>query len=145
MINIICFNNKPNKEVDFLVNDYIKRINRYHKLNIIYLKEQNSLKKEAELINKFIKEKSYIIVCDPKGKMYTSEDFSSNLINIFNNYPNIYFIIGSSNGIDESIKKIAKESISFSKLTFPNQLFRIFLVEQIYRGFKINNNEVYHK
>ena len=65
--------------------------------------------------------------------------------NLFINNSNITFIIGGSNGISDDIKKLANYHLSFSKMTFPHQLFRVLLLEQIYRAYKINNNESYHK
>ena len=81
-----------------------------------------------------------------KGKQFSSEEFSKKIQNISLNYnSSITFIIGGSSGISSKVLNIADELISFSKMTFPHQLFRVFLLEQIFRAFKIMNNETYHK
>ena len=110
-------------------------------------KEQLIVKeKEGQNILNNIKKDSYIICLDLKGKQYTSEEFSEKLENISLNYnSSITFVIGGSLGISTSVLSVANELISFSKMTFPHQLFRVFLLEPIYRGFKIINNETYHK
>ena len=93
-----------------------------------------------------IKKDSYVICLDLKGKQFTSEEFSEKINNISINYnSSITFIIGGSLGISSKVLNTANELISFSKMTFPHQLFRVFLLEQIYRAFKIINNETYHK
>ena len=101
--------------------------------------------KEAEKINKHINEKEYIITLEIEGKELTSEELSKKIEDIMIINSNITFIIGGSYGIDKSIKDKAKYHLSFSKMTFPHQLFRVLLLEQIYRAFKIMNNESYHK
>lgn len=149
MIKIICLGSIKEKYLKDAINDYQKRIAKYTKLEIIELKDEkdteNSLKKEKDLILKHINSKDNITILDIRGKEYTSEEFSS-FVNkeLFIN-SNITFIIGSSQGLDEEIKKMAKKQISFSKLTFPHQMFRLILLEQLYRSFKIINNEKYHK
>ena len=92
-----------------------------------------------------LKKDSYKICLDLKGKQYSSEDFSSKLDSIALNYnSSITFIIGGTLGISEDVLNVADEKICFSKMTFPHQLIRIFLVEQLFRAFKISNNETYH-
>ena len=92
-----------------------------------------------------LKKDSYKICLDLKGKQYSSEDFSSKLDSIALNYnSSITFIIGGTLGISEDVLNVADEKISFSKMTFPHQLIRLFLVEQLFRAFKISNNETYH-
>ena len=96
-------------------------------------------------ILKHISEKDNIVILDIKGKEYTSEEFATFINKELTLNSNITFIIGSSHGLDEEIKKLTNKKISFSHLTFPHQLFRVILLEQIYRAFKILNNETYHK
>lgn len=133
------------------INDYLKRISRYMKIKIIELPNYLSdnieiiLEQEKEQILKNIKEKDYIITMEIEGKQLDSISFSNKVNEIFNHNPNISFIIGGSYGIHQDIKNISNYSLSFSKMTFPHQLFRLILLEQIYRCFKIQNNEVYHK
>lgn len=149
MIKIICLGSIKEKYIKEALEDYKKRISKYTKLEIIELKDEkdtsNPLKKEKEEILKHISIKDNIVLLDIQGQPYTSEEFSSFINKELTTYSNITFIIGSSNGLDEDIKRITNKKISFSKLTFPHQLFRVILFEQIYRSFKILNNETYHK
>ena len=157
-INIICVGKI--KEIFFreAIDEYSKRLNSYCSLNIIELKDEKIPNNPSEKENQIIKEKegtnilshikkdTYIICLDLRGKQYSSEEFSQKINNISTNISSsITFIIGGSLGISQNVLKKANESISFSKMTFPHQLFRVILLEQIYRAFKIMNNETYHK
>lgn len=144
MIKVICIGKLKEKYLVDLVNDYEKRINKYHKLNIIELKDSNIVE-EAKEIEKYLSNRDYIITLEIKGNKLSSIDFSKKIDNVLMNYGNIVFIIGGSDGIDNSIKEKSNYALSFSDMTFPHGLFRGFLLEQIYRSFKINNNETYHK
>ncbi len=145
MIKIICVGKLKEKYLIDLVEDYKKRLSKYHKIDIIELKDSN-IKEEATLIEKNLKKEDYVISMDIKGKKYNSIEFKNKIESIFNNsINNITFIIGGSDGLDESIKSMSNELISFSDLTFPHGFFRGILLEQIYRSFKIMNNESYHK
>lgn len=144
MIKIICVGKLKENYLINLVNDYYKRINKYHKLSIIEVKD-SVLEKESIEIKKHI-DNSYIIGLDINGKKYDSISFKEKIETLFNNSKsNVTFIIGSSYGISNEIKNMCDELISFSDMTFPHGLFRGMLLEQIYRSFKINNNETYHK
>ena len=133
------------------INDYLKRLTKYTKIEIIELNNYNSdniddiLNHEKELILKNIKDKDYVITMEIEGKQLSSIDFSKKIEETFNYSSNIDFIIGGSYGLHQEIKKISNYSLSFSKMTLPHQLFRLILLEQIYRAFKILNNEIYHK
>lgn len=117
----------------------------YHKVELIELKDSD-IKKEKEEILKVLNKDSYIISLAIEGKEYKTTELSEKIDNLLTNgKSNITFIIGGSDGIDEEIKNISNELLSFSKLTFPHGLFRLILLEQIYRIFKIQNNETYHK
>ena len=95
---------------------------------------------------KLIKKDSYIIALDLKGKEYSSREFSKKIDNIALNFnSSITFIIGGTLGIGKDVLDLSKEKICFSKMTFPHQLIRVFLLEQIFRGFKISNGETYHR
>ena len=100
---------------------------------------------EGKKIINYLKN-SYVISLDLKGKQYSSEDFSKKLedISLFIN-SNITFIIGGSLGLSDEVLEKSNELICFSKMTFPHQLIRVFLLEQIFRAFKIQNNETYHR
>ncbi len=145
MIKIICLGKLKEQYLIEMINDYSKRINKYHKLEICELKDTEDLLKESIDIKKHIPNNSYIITLEIKGNNIDSENLSKLIDKTFINYPNIVFIIGSSNGLHDSIKNISNYQLSFSKMTFPHGLFRAILLEQIYRSFKIINNENYHK
>ena len=151
MIKIICVGKIKENFYKEAEKEYLKRLSKYTKIDIVELSDQKdqdinyALSKEKDLILKNIKEKDNIVILDIKGKKYTSEEFSGFINDELTYNSNITFIIGSSNGLSSEIKSLAVKSISFSDMTFPHQLFRIILLEQIYRGFKIINNESYHK
>lgn len=144
MINIICIGKIKEQYLNDMINDYAKRINKYHKLNIIEIKDDN-LENETKNILKNIKSNDYVISLTIEGTKMDSIEFANKLDDIFNHYSTIDFIIGESNGLDDIIKNKSHLCLSFSDLTFPHGLFRAILLEQIYRAFKINNHETYHK
>lgn len=144
MIKIICIGKLKEQYLKEGINDYQKRINKYHKLEIIELLDSN-IDKEKELILKNITPKDYIITLDIEGTNISSKELANKLDKTFITNPNITFIIGGSDGLHQDIKKLSNYSLSFSKLTFPHGLFRLILLEQLYRSFKILNNESYHK
>lgn len=150
MIKIICIGKIKEKYLKEAVLEYQKRISKYTKLELIELPDydfdiKKTLSKEKDNILKVIKPNDYNILLDLDGQSFTSLEFASKLLNLREKYPNINFIIGGSFGVDTDIKEKCQERISFSKLTFPHQLFRVIFLEQIYRSFKIINNEEYHK
>ncbi len=145
MITIICIGKLKEEYLIKMCDDYKTRINKYHKLDIIELKDSN-IEEEGNLISKQIKKYDYVIGLDIKGKSIDSIQFKDKILNQFNQgKSSICFIIGGSDGILEKVKKEFDELISFSDLTFPHGLFRAILLEQIYRSMKIINNEKYHK
>ena len=144
MIKIICVGKIKEKFYRDAIDEYMKRLSKYHKVEIIEVIDSN-IKQEKELILKKIDTKDYIVTMEIEGKQLTSLELSNFIDKTFLNYSNITFIIGGSDGLDEEIKKISNYKLSFSNLTFPHQLFRVILLEQIYRSFKILNNEAYHK
>ena len=151
MIKIICIGKIKETYLREAIEEYKKRISKYTQLEIIELEDYSfqdnkiTLKKEKEKILKVINNKDYIITLEIEGKQMTSEEFASKIDKIFIENSNITFIIGGSYGLDEEIKKLSSFKLSFSKMTFPHQLFRLILLEQVYRAFKINNHEEYHK
>lgn len=144
MIKVICVGKLKEKYLIDLVNDYVKRVNKYHKLELIEVKDSN-IKSEGIEIEKYIQSKDFVITMEIKGTKLGSVELSKKIDNWLMTYSNITFIIGGSDGIDDIIKKRSNYELSFSDLTFPHGLFRGFLIEQIYRSFKILNNETYHK
>ena len=145
MIKILCVGKIKEEYLKKLIEDYQKRIQKYHKLEIIEVKDEDSLDKELVHLKPYLSTKDYIITLEIEGESLTSEEFSGVIQNTFLKYPNITFVIGSSLGIPKEIKERSNYALSFSKLTFPHGLFRGILLEQIYRAFKINNHETYHK
>ena len=156
-IDIICVGKLKEKYLKDAIDEYSKRLSRYCTLNIVELPDEkipdtNSDKlleevknKECERIKNMIKKDSYTVALDLKGKQYSSIDFSKHIEDISLINSSITFIIGGSLGLTDSLLNTLNEKISFSKMTFPHQLIRVFLLEQIYRAFKISNNEAYHK
>ena len=145
MITIICIGKLKEEYLIKMCDDYKTRINKYHKLDIIELKDSN-IEEEGNLISKQIKKYDYVIGLDIKGKSIDSIQFKDKILNQFNQRKSsICFIIGGSDGILEKTKREFDELISFSNLTFPHGFFRAILLEQIYRSMKIINNEKYHK
>ncbi len=145
MIKIICLGKLKEKYLTELVNDYLTRINKYHKIELIELKDTNNLDEEGQNINKYINSTDYVITLEITGKSLTSEELATLIDKTFTNYSTITFIIGSSLGLSSFIKNRSNLALSFSKFTFPHGLFRGILLEQLYRSFKIINNESYHK
>ena len=151
MIKIITVGQLKEKYLKEAVEEYKKRISKYTNIEIIEIKdeglveEKKAIELEGEKINKYLTNKDYIITLEIEGKQMSSEEFSSKLERIQIENSNIIFIIGGSYGSSKEIKDKANLKLSFSKMTFPHQLFRVILLEQIYRSYKIMNNERYHK
>ncbi len=156
-IKIICLGKLKEKYLLDGVNEYIKRISKYANISIIELPDEtipeNPSEKEvlhiqeieAEKIKKNIKPQDYIISLDLTGKQLTSEEFADKIQDIsLKGFGTIDFIIGGTTGLSRSLVTNSNFVFSFSKLTFPHQLIRLFLSEQIFRAFKILNNEKYH-
>lgn len=157
-IRIICVGELKEAYLKDMQGEYIKRLSKYCKLDIITLKDEklpsvlnesncNIVKeKEANLIlSKLNIPNSYTFILDEKGKEYSSLELSSKIDKIMTNgNSTINFVIGGSLGLADCIKKQGNELISFSRLTFPHQLIRMFLLEQTFRCFKILHNETYH-
>ena len=144
MIKIICIGKIKEKFYREAIEEYTKRLSKYHKVIIEELPDSN-INKEKELILKHINKKDYIITLQIEGKEINSIELSNLIDKTLITNSNITFIIGGSDGLHNDIKELSNYKLSFSKLTFPHQLFRIILLEQIYRSFKIINNETYHK
>ncbi len=151
MIRIICVGKLKEKYLKDAIEEYSKRLKKYTSIDIIELQDESlyDIEKiktlEGEKIEKYIQPKDYVITLEIEGIQYTSVDFSKKLENIYQENSNIDFIIGGSYGLSDNIKKRSNLKLSFSKMTFPHQLFRVILLEQIYRAYKITNNEKYHK
>ncbi len=145
MIRIICIGKIKEKYLMDAINDYMKRLSKYYKVDLIELKDSN-ITEEKKLILSHLNKSDYIISMCIEGVEYSTIELKDKIDNLLTSgQSNITFIIGGSDGLDNEIKSISNELISFSKLTYPHGLFRLILLEQIYRVFKIMNNETYHK
>lgn len=151
MIKIITVGSIKEKYLKDAIDEYTKRLSKYTNIEIIEVKDEGlvepakAMSLEEEKILKHINDKDYLITLEIEGKEFTSEEFAEKLDKIQLESSNITFIIGGSYGLSQNIKDKSRLHLSFSKMTFPHQLFRVLLLEQIYRAFKINNNESYHK
>lgn len=148
MIKIICVGKIKETYFKDALKEYEKRLSKYTKLEIIELPdysydEKKEVVEEGKNILNKINEKDFVVTLEINGKNLSSEELSD-FINK-NISRNIIFVIGGSNGLSSSVLDRSDYRLSFSKLTFPHQLFRVILLEQIYRSFKIINNEAYHK
>ena len=145
MIKVLCVGKIKEEYLNQLIADYLTRLRKYTKVEIVELKDNPDYNKEITNLENNINSKDYNIGLDLRGREITSEELAKKIDNIFQINSNITFIIGGSNGLNDSIRNKCNELISFSKLTFPHGLFRGILLEQLYRSFKILNNETYHK
>lgn len=156
-INIICVGKLKENYLKEAIAEYSKRLSKYCNLKFIEIGDEKlpnkvndsiaeEIKyKECNKILSNIKKDAYTLALDLKGKQYKSEEFSKKIENItVNGFSTINFIIGGTLGLTEEVLKNSNELICFSKMTFPHQLIRVFLLEQIFRAFKISNNETYH-
>lgn len=156
-INIICVGKIKEQYLKDAIGEYTKRLSRYCNLSFTELPDKKIPDKansslEAQVINaestdiiSHLSKDAYNICLDLKGKELSSVDFAKKINDIGLINSTINFVIGGSLGFNDEVRRNCKESICFSKMTFPHQLIRVFLLEQIYRAFKINNNETYHK
>lgn len=156
-INVICVGRIKENYLKDAINEYSKRLSKYCNLNVIELQDEklpdkindsiiNNIKsKECEKIKEHIKKDSYTICLDLKGKQYSSEEFSKKIDDLALNFNStINFIIGGTLGLTDNLLFLSNEKICFSKMTFPHQLIRLFLLEQLFRAFKISKGETYH-
>lgn len=157
-IYIVSVGNIKEKYLKDAINEYSKRISKFSKVEFINVSDEpivdkpsqkeidNVKAKEGEKLLKVIPSNSYKVVLDLKGEMISSEGLASKMLDIFSYHnANISFIIGGSLGLDRRVLDNADFHLCFSKMTFPHQLMQVILLEQVYRAFKINNNESYHK
>lgn len=156
-INIICVGKIKEDYLKDAISEYSKRLSKYCNLTFTELideklpnKVNDSIiaeikQKECSRIIEHIKKDSYVICLDLKGKELSSEDFSKKIDDIALNFNStITFVIGGTLGLTNDVLNIANEKLCFSKMTFPHQLIRVFLLEQLFRAFKISKNETYH-
>jgi len=157
-ITFITVGKLKEKHIKASVDEYGKRLSKYAKFNIIEVADepagekitgaegQIALTREGERILKYIKESGYVIATAISGVQMDSIEFADKIAKLsVDGYSHIYFIIGGSLGLCPKVTKKADFLLSFSKMTFPHQLMRVILAEQVYRAFRINNGEPYHK
>ncbi len=156
-INIICVGKIKEKYFTAAIEEYSKRLSRFSRLNIIEVADEkipdNASEKECEIVKnkegaKIISKLSrdaYVIAMCIEGREISSEGLAEKIATISMTASNITFIIGGSLGLSDEVKQRANHKMSFGKITLPHQLMRVVLLEQVYRAFKINNNESYHK
>ncbi len=154
-IKIIAVGKIKEQYLKDAIKEYEKRLSPFCSLSIVEVQPEQIIDEsliikykniEAERILPLIKHNSFVITLEINGKMFSSEDFAYKLKQISNDGINdIIFIIGGANGLDDEICKISNLKLSFSKMTFTHQMIRLLLIEQIYRAFKIMNNEPYHR
>ena len=157
-ITIISVGKIKEKYIKLGIEEFAKRLSRYCKLTMVEVPDEKTpdnasekdeliiKDKEGQKILNSIKDTMYVITLDLKGKMISSEELSKFIDNCgVKGDSNLCFVIGGSLGLSEAVLKRANYSLCFSKMTFPHQLFRVMLLEQIYRAFRISNGEPYHK
>ena len=156
-INIVVVGSIKEKFYRDAIDEYAKRLSRYTKLSITEVKDEktpaNASASEEDKIKQTEAERilsklnnNYVVALAIDGKKYTSESFAKRMENYdILSKGNLTFVIGGSLGLHESVLKRADERLSFSDMTFPHQLMRVILLEQIYRAYRIRNNEPYHK
>ena len=157
-ITVVCVGKIKEKYFTMGIDEYSKRLSRYCKLEIIQVPDEKTpdnaseaeelmiKKKEGERILKNIKDNAYVIALAIEGKMLTSEELADKIDKLgVGGDSHIVFVIGGSLGLDDEVLKRADFKLSFSKMTFPHQMMRMVLLEQVYRGYRILNGEPYHK
>lgn len=157
-ITILTVGNIKEKYLKDAIAEYSKRISKFSKVEILKVLDEpindNASEKEIEIVKnkeaekliKIMPNNSYKIALNLKGEMLTSPELANKISNVFAyNNSHIVFVIGGSLGLGEHILRLMDYHLCFSKMTFPHQLMQVILLEQIYRAFKINNNELYHK
>ena len=154
-IKLVCVGKIKDNYLNQGISEYLKRLSGYSNIEIIEVKDEkivanNSEDKIKEIegsrILEKINDKDYVVLLDLKGKQLSSEEFAEKVDDLIaSGIGNYCFVIGGSLGNGENVKKRANFLLSFSRLTFTHQMMRLLVLEQIYRAFKINNNETYHK
>lgn len=157
-IDIVCVGRIKERYLTDAIAEYSKRLSRYCKLNIIEVADEKTPEhasegvdrqikaKEGERIAKHLKDGAFVIALAINGKQLSSEELAAKINDLgLRGTSHIQLVIGGSIGLDEAVLKRANYKLSFSKMTFPHQLMRVILLEQIYRAYKINAHEPYHK
>ena len=156
-INVICIGKLKEKYWTEAIQEYSKRLSAYCSVKIVELKEAklpknaspadelNVINKEGEDILSRISDGDYVVALEVEGKLLESPELAREVEAAAMRHSTIDFVIGGSLGLSAAVKRRANLGLSFGRITLPHQLARVVLLEQIYRAFKINNNETYHK
>ena len=143
-INVVCVGKLKEKYWTDAVTEYVKRVSRFGTLTVCELAEKKTLEEEGKDILKNVK--GYRILCDVGGELVTSEGLAEMLNGAFvRGNAEVTFVIGSSEGVSDAVRSAADKRISFGRVTYPHQLMRVILAEQVYRALTILNNVTYHK
>lgn len=152
MIKILCVGKLKEDYLTSGIKEYLKRLDAWEKVEIIEVKEylSSDIKKVIEVEGDYLLDRidknDFVITLAIEGKMLTSESLASKIDQLYTyGNSNITFVIGGSYGLSDKVKSRSSLALSFSKFTFPHQLMRLILLEQIYRAFTINNHKEYHK
>lgn len=152
MLKIVCVGKIKEKYLTDAFSEYEKRMNAFQKMKVVEVKESNNkdlshnLEEEANLILSNITNDEYVITLEILGQMIDSIELADKIAKLQTyGKTNITFVIGGSCGLHDKVKQRSNYALSFSKMTFPHQLMRVILIEQIYRAFTIINNREYHK
>lgn len=152
MIKLICVGKVKDSHLKALIDDYTSKINHYHKLEVIEVKDEPIkdndkyvLDSEAQRVLSKIDNDEYVILLDLHGKQIDSIEFSNKIDKLFVSYSKICFVIGGSLGLGKALIERANYRLKLSDMTFLHQMTRLIILEQIYRAFKILNHETYHK
>ena len=145
-ITILCIGKLKERYWTDAVAEYVKRLSKYCTLHIEELREEATPDREGEGLLKRIKEDAYVIALEIEGASLDSVELSQKIQELgLSGRSNLAFVIGGSDGLSQGVRARADFKLSFSKMTFPHQLMRVILLEQIYRSFKIARGETYHK
>ena len=157
-IEILCVGKCKEAYLRDAVAEYSKRLSKYCRLKITEIADEKTVDKQSEALDaivmakegerllKLIRDTAYVITLEIEGEMMDSPAFSQKIADLgLSGVSDIQFVIGGSLGLDKCVRKRADLKLSFSKMTFPHQLMRVILLEQIYRGYRIINREPYHK
>jgi 23S rRNA (pseudouridine1915-N3)-methyltransferase len=157
-ISIVTVGKLKEKYLKLGIEEYVKRLSAYAKIDVVEVADEKAPEELSELEMKQVKQKegerilakispdTYVIALAIQGKLQSSEELANTLDKLATyGKSKIAFVIGGSLGLSEEVLKRSNEQLSFSRMTFPHQLMKLILVEQIYRAFRINRNEPYHK
>lgn len=145
-IHIIAVGTLKEKYFTDAVAEYVKRLSKYCKLEIVQIKESTPQKECADIREKLkAQPKAHVFLCDINGRLVSSEALASELGGLTQTTSCVTFVVGGSDGVGANLDDVINERVSFGRVTLPHQLFRVVLVEQIYRAFTIQSGEKYHK